>query len=372
VVLAGALAVLAVSAATPAQEALAVIRQVGPEGKGNAAATAAWKRLVEDREAHPIFLLEGMNDANDLARNWLRAALETIAARDHAAGKPFPAAALVRFVEERGHDPQARWLAYTWLARVEPARAEQLVPGLLDDPSGPLRREGVARLMREAAALKNSGDVARAKTAYTQALQAAREVDQIEALAAALRDTGEAVDLDAVFGWVTRWRVIGPFDNTGLTGFDRVYPPETELRFAAEYEGKSGKVRWLEATTVPGLGKLDLNRSFGAAKEVTGYAVAEFHADQPRPAQLRLGCKNAWKVWFNGRFLFGRDEYHRGAEIDQYRLPVDLKAGPNLILVKVCQNEEVEDWTVEWEFQLRVTDALGTPIRSAGNLSPSN
>ena len=27
--------------------------------------------------------------------------------------------------------------------------------------------------------------------------------------------------------------------------------------------------------------------------------------------------------------------------------------------------ELVEDWTEEWEFQLRITDSLGTPIRSA-------
>jgi len=98
---------------------------------------------------------------------------------------------------------------------------------------------------------------------------------------------------------------------------------------------------------------------------VAGYAYAEFHSNAARPVELRLGCKNAWKVWLNGKFLFGRDEYHRGMEIDQYRMPVELKPGKNVILVKVCQNELVEEWTREWEFQLRVTDSLGTPIASA-------
>jgi hypothetical protein len=69
-------------------------------------------------------------------------------------------------------------------------------------------------------------------------------------------------------------------------------------------------------------------------------------------------------VWLNGKYIFGRDEYHRGAEIDQYRMPVELKRGKNTILVKVTQNELVEDWTKEWEFQLRVTDTLGTPLAS--------
>jgi hypothetical protein len=61
----------------------------------------------------------------------------------------------------------------------------------------------------------------------------------------------------------------------------------------------------------------------------------------------------------------GRDEYHRGAEIDQYRLKAELGPGRKVILVKVCQNEQKEDWTKEWEFQLRITDALGAPIASA-------
>ena len=80
--------------------------------------------------------------------------------------------------------------------------------------------------------------------------------------------------------------------------------------------------------------------------------------------QLRLGCKNAWKVWLNGDLLFGRDEYHRGMKIDQYIMDAGLRAGRNDIVVKICQNEQVEDWTIEWEFQLRVCDETGKAIHS--------
>jgi hypothetical protein len=41
-----------------------------------------------------------------------------------------------------------------------------------------------------------------------------------------------------------------------------------------------------------------------------------------------------------------------------------LKAGKNILLVKCTQNEQTQDWTKEWEFQLRVTDEQGTPIVS--------
>jgi hypothetical protein len=76
---------------------------------------------------------------------------------------------------------------------------------------------------------------------------------------------------------------------------------------------------------------------------------------------------NSWKVWLNGKLLFGRDEYHFNSEIDQYLMPAQLQPGRNTILVKVCQNEQTEDWAGDWDFQLRVTDPLGTPILSTAS-----
>jgi len=168
--------------------------------------------------------------------------------------------------------------------------------------------------------------------------------------------------LTEVFGWLTAWQVVGPFDNTGGAGFDKPFPPEDKVDLQAEYEGKAGKVRWKPTKTTNELGLVDLNNPLGTLKSVTGYAYTEITATRARPVELRLGCKNGWKIWFNGKYLFGRDEYHRGIEIDQYRFKVDLQPGRNTILVKVCQNEQTEDWTKEWEFQLRVTDDLGAAI----------
>ena len=109
---------------------------------------------------------------------------------------------------------------------------------------------------------------------------------------------------------------------------------------------------------------VDFNEPYGSLKEVTGYAHTTFISASDQPAELRLGCKNAWKIWLNGKLVFGRDEYHRGMRIDQYKLPVQLKKGANIILIKACQNEQKEVWTVQWQFQLRVCDATGTAIHS--------
>jgi hypothetical protein len=51
--------------------------------------------------------------------------------------------------------------------------------------------------------------------------------------------------------------------------------------------------------------------------------------------------------------------------LDQYRMRGQLKAGKNTILIKLCQNEQTEEWAQRWQFQLRVCDATGTAVLSA-------
>lgn len=346
-------------------EPIQIIRAVGPEGRGNTEAAVAWQKLAAaDANALPQ-ILSAMDGANELALNWLRSAVDAIAGRELVAGRKLPVAALEKFVRDTKQHPRARRLAYELIARDDPARAQRLMAGLRDDPSTELRRDAVERLLDEAAALTKAGKSNDAIPKYQTAIKSARDVDQVEAIAKELKKLGSPVSLPSLFGWVAEWKVIGPFDNKGRAGFDKVFPPEQAIDLNAEYDGVNGKVRWQDYKSTNDYGKVDLNKPCGALKEVTGYAYTEFYSDKARPVELRLGGKNSWKVWLNGKPLFGRDEYHRGAEIDQYRMAVELKPGKNAILVKVCQNEQKEEWTVEWEFQLRVTDALGTPIVSA-------
>jgi len=341
-----------------------VVRAVGPEGQGNAEATAAWQRLAEAPADAVPGLLTSMDGANEYAINWLRSAIETVVQREAAAGRVVPVPALEAVLQDPSHHPRGRRMAYELIARVQPERARTLLPGFLNDPGTELRREAVAAVVSEAEARAAAGDKEAATAGYRKALGHAREADQVDALAQKLRDLGETVDLREILGWVTRWQVIGPFDNTGGAGFAHAFSPESATEASGEHSGKTGPVRWQAFETKDDHGMVDFNKPLSPLKEVTGYALTEFWSDTARPAELRLGCKNGWKVWWNGKFLFGRDEYHRAAEMDQYRLPVQIQAGKNILLVKCCQNEQTEDWTKEWEFQLRVTDPQGSPIRS--------
>jgi len=346
-------------------EPLRIILSVGAEGRGNGEASAAWQELAKKDGSTLMPILEAMDGANDYALNWLRAAVESIAERELKAGNVIPLPELGNFLLDARHHPRARRLAFELIARVDPGTTDKLLGGMLNDPSLEIRYDAVQKLIDQAGQTLSLSNRAGASLLFQQALAAARDTRQVDEVAKRLQDLGQAVDLQKLFGFLVEWKVIGPFDNTAGKGFDTVYPPEQNIDFAAEYDGTTGKVRWKDYVTRHKRGMVDMNAPCGKRKGVLAYATTEFYSERAQAVELRLGGKNSWKVWLNGQLLFGRYEYHTGAEIDQYRMPAHLQPGRNTILVKVCQNEQMEDWTNEWEFQLRVTDSLGTPMASA-------
>jgi hypothetical protein len=243
---------------------------------------------------------------------------------------------------------------------------------MLNDPSAEMRRDAVARLIEQADAAEADGKADEARALYEQALTGATDGDQVEALAQALAKLAEPVDLVQHFALVTKWHVIGPFDNHDRVGYAAVYPPEQEVDLTAVYEGSLGPVTWtpLAAETEPGatnvneVGKFDLAKLTAPHKGAVSYATTEFVSDAARPVEFRIATPNAWKLWVNGEQVFGQEEYHRGMMFDQYAARGQLKQGTNRILLKVCQNEQEQDWAQTWAFQFRVCDLAGKGLVS--------
>ena len=356
------LLVLTVPAFADLTTDLNVVRAVDKEGKGNAEASAAWKSIAAAKGADLPTILGAIDGANPLAANWLRGAVNVVETRE---GKALPLTELIAFVKDTKHSPEARATAFDLLSRHAPAEAEKLTPELIEDPSADLRRHPVGKLITEGESLLAKGDKETAATVFNKGLQGARDEDQIKALAKHLKALKQEVNLPKHFGFLMNWKLIAPFNNADRKGFDTVYPPEEKIDLAAKYEGKGKEATWQDFTSTDEYGKIDFNKPFGMEKEVVGYATTEFTSATERDAEIRIGCKNGWKIWLNGKLVFARDEYHRGAKLDQYKLPCHLKAGANTLLVKCCQNEQKETWTVEWEFQLRICDATGTAILAA-------
>jgi hypothetical protein len=339
------------------------IRAVEREGKGNRRASQAWAQLTASAKAEQLpAILSAMDGAGPLAVNWLRASVDAIAEREPKAKKPLPLASLESFLADKRHDQRARRLAFEWIASADPAAPDRLIPGMLDDPSLELRRDAVARILKPAESALAAGKNDKALSGFKQALGSARDLDQVKTITEALKKLGQPVDLPSHFGFVQDWYLIGPFDNIGGKGFDVAFPPETEVSFAAGYETPSGTLSWKREHTGDEYGQVDLNKLVGKHMGAAAYAACEFLSEQPHDVELRLGSENANKVWLNGKLLSSANVYHANGTMDQYVGAGRLKQGRNLILLKICQNEQKEEWAQEWKFQLRVCDPSGKAI----------
>lgn len=346
------------------------IRAVDAEGKGAKAAAQAFQKLSQEGPASIPGLLKALDGANPLASNYLRNAIENIVDKTRKAKGTLPLAEIEAFLKETKHEPRARRMAFEILVATDKANYDRLVPGMLNDPSTELRRDAVIVVMEQGNALFDEDKKDEAKAKYREAMAAARDDDQVKTLKKYLEELGEKVDLPTHFGFLMTWKLIAPFDNTAGKGFAVAYAPEKELDFSKEYEGKDGvKASWVGTTTEDEYGIVDLAKVLTPFKGSVAYAVAEFDSDAERAVDLRLGTPNSWKVWLNGKLLFAREEYHRGMNLDQYRMRGTLKKGKNTILVKVCQNEQTEEWAQRWQIQLRVCDGTGTAVLSADRKS---
>jgi hypothetical protein len=363
-----ALAITTLVSAGGIADALKTIKAVAPEGKGNPQAASAWKQLAAGRAASIPAVLLALDDANPLAANYLRSAIETIAANELKQGGKLPVAELETFVKETQHAPRGRRLAFDLLARVDKTAPDRLIPGMLNDPSVELRRDAVQRLIAQGNDQFTQDQKEAAKATFVAALAGARDDDQVQAIKKRLEELGEKVNLPRHFGFLTTWQLVAPFDNTDKKGLNVAYPPEKGLDLNAEYEGKGGmKIRWSPQATDNEYGVVDVAKALSSFKGAVAYATTEFVSEKEQPVEFRLGTPNSWKVWLNGELLFSREEYHRGMSLDQYKMRGTLKPGRNVILIKVCQNEQTEEWAQRWQFQLRVCDAVGTAVLSQGN-----
>jgi hypothetical protein len=360
----------AVTGAGPAgpalKDSIATVRRAGPGGEGSAAAAAAWRRLAAAGAADLPALLAGMDGASPLARNWLRSAIDRVLERAAAARQPLPAGGLDAFLRKTRHDPQARRLAYDLLCEADPKAPDRYLPGMLDDPSPELRRDAVGRVLARADALQAANRKAEALPLYRDALAAAREKGQIDAAARNLRALGEKVDLPARLGMVMTWKLIGPFPNKDRKGMATAYPPEKALDFAAAYDGKAGRVKWLDYISKDDYGLVDLKEALKDHAEVVAYAAAEFPSKDAREVEVRLGCFTGFKLWVNGELVLERGDAYTGMQLDHYVARARLKAGTNVILLKVAQDEPPPQLAPMLRFQLRVCDAGGKAVLAVG------
>lgn len=343
--------------------ALKAVASVGPAGVNQASAARAMRTLNAATATDVPKILEAMDDSNVISQNWLRSAIVSIADRE----EDLPRDEITAYFSDTNHSPMGRLVAFELLSEGNEAWANEMIPELINDPSMPLRRKAVDRLIRDAAELVESDQVtAIGKLGF--ALNKARDVAQVQTIANQLGSLGVNVNLQKQLGFLNRWQIVGTFDNKDMAGFDVVHGPEQsldQLDLTSSYQAMTGEATWQKVTTDDPTGNVDLNSLIGKLKGGIAYAYTTFNSDSAQVVDLRIGTANATKVWVNGELVMSNEIYHNSNSIDKFIGQAQLKKGENQILIKVCQNEQTESWAQDWQFQFRVCDATGKPILDA-------
>jgi hypothetical protein len=213
----------------------------------------------------------------------------------------------------------------------EGARPQAVVPllGLLDAWELVPDRASLTRFVEQAAAGANTRPDVRARAIYLRSLMLDRQGKR-----------PEADKLRAGLGLLTRFQVVGPFDNEGRAGHAQKLGPELERGFdpKVSYEGKERQVSWRVLPEISVTGAVPLDTVMRPDSQVTAYATVAVRADKPGLAAVRVGSSGAIKVWMGGVLAIDHDVY-RPARFDQDSGAVMLKAGWNRLLVKVSSGE---------------------------------
>jgi hypothetical protein len=346
-------------------EAIAAIRSVGLKAEGHAEAIPAAKALQQLPAEEIPRVLDAARDVNPIAENWIRGIVFGIA---ESSGPP-SIKSMQEYIQDTSRNDIGRGLAMELIRLQDPQLAVSMIDSFLNDSSLALREMAVEQAIASAAAMKEDDqDAAVAK--YREALEAARHPKQLERIVDALDKLGQPVTTVDAFSLITQWNAVAPFDNVAGVGFDRVYPPEEafavnqKVDLGTQYEGKDGAIGWQTVEGSSDEGIVDLAAAYNKEKGAVAYLYTEFVSAEDQPAQVRLGCINANKVWVNGKEVTANEVYHSGSMIDQYVASCQLNEGINRILLKVCQNEQEQPWAQRWEFQFRITDPTGKGLVS--------
>ena len=155
---------------------------------------------------------------------------------------------------------------------------------------------------------------------------------------------------------ITDWMLIGPFDNISASGYDKVYPPETEFDTAVVYHGQNDiAIKWFRIPQVRYDKWIDLRRYF-ADNDAVFYGNTFIFSPQKQTVHLRVGTSGSLKVFLNDELMIECfDENNNG--FDTYSVETELQAGWNRLLIK-CGFSEI----TQCNFAARFTDPAGNSL----------
>ncbi|MCW3060748.1 MAG: hypothetical protein JWQ02_2569, partial [Capsulimonas sp.] len=155
------------------------------------------------------------------------------------------------------------------------------------------------------------------------------------------------------------WRVIGPFDNVSKSGFEKIFAPEQGIDLAASVAGREGQpLKWRKLQLVSRQGECAVGSALGDGDEDVFYATTAVRASSDGTASFAFSPTGASKIYCNGRLIFSDDVYRVSASgQDVFHVTAPVRKGWNTLLVKLADDEGIAS-----AFRLRILETPGVQI----------
>ncbi len=286
--------------ANDASGAIKTLQSIEPGDKPLRAAQQAAKLLQAQDSKLVIDVLQAMDQATPLGKNWLTSVAVSLRSKSPGVSRD----SLEKFFTETKHDGEARYLVFSWLTEGQADLRSKMLETMLDDSSPEIRYAAIAQAFERA-----TKDVAKEQLpadSLKKLLDSARHPNQVVEIIGKLKEAGVEVHQANHFGFLANWKVIGPFDNVGQKAFNTIYPVESDLvsgKFAADanYAGKNGEVAWKDAVGDDTEGAVDLNPIFEKEKGAIVYARTVYPSKKAQSCELRLDASTLTKFGSTAR-----------------------------------------------------------------------
>jgi HEAT repeat protein len=291
--------------------------------------------------------------ATDEERAALLVGLERLAA-DFSARNDAPAAGAAWLGLYRMTDDEAvRQRALEGVLRYPVEDAFDIIISAVDGEA--LTQMPVAALPGVAGALAGAGRDAEAEKVLDTLLARISESESVAGVMQAVHTAFPGANFTARMGFLTRWKIVGPFPWAQAEGFSANPVGAPDVDVTAAYTVNSGELRWTDALLDGGNVIVPLNDLIGFHSNCSGYAWCTVSVPEDTPASLRCGSDDGIKAWVNGEAVH-ENNVDRGTALDSDVVDIQLKAGENQVLLQITQGGG------GWNFAARLTRPDGSPL----------
>jgi tetratricopeptide (TPR) repeat protein len=164
-------------------------------------------------------------------------------------------------------------------------------------------------------------------------------------------------------GAIENWQVLGTFDNTSGSGFNKDYGALANAETDAVLKNKNeADVKWFTPPHVRSDRWFDFEYYFLINNSVM-YAQTFLKSDAGKEVFFRSGNSGSLKIWVNDKLVTNVAE-ERNCDLDIYINNVKLNKGYNRVLVQIGESE-----TNAANFMIRVTDKDGNNMSGISSTS---